>query len=54
MWEDRAEGILFKVLGVGGEHQEFVLGGMGETNPRETKKDNKIQATHEIVRFEAT
>jgi hypothetical protein len=43
--EERAEGILFKVLGVGGEHQEFVLGGMGETKPRETKKDNKIQET---------
>lgn len=29
--------------GVGGEHQEFVLGGMGEANPYEANEDNKIQ-----------
>jgi hypothetical protein len=29
--------------GVGGEHHEFMLGGMGETNPRKANEDNKIQ-----------
>jgi hypothetical protein len=41
--KERAEGILFEMEGVGGEHQEFVLGGMGETNPRKANEDNKIQ-----------